>query len=123
MRDKDIKRLNEIRNLKNGWYDGEQGTAYKLKDLEFVEQCLNKLKLDFDTYIYPFPDDEISLEWDIDNWSIVCTIDFLSQRFYFTGVSDKESFAKEFHIDGFDYILKDLLKIKNTGEYYEKNVR
>lgn len=61
-------RLQELKELKDGWYDGEGKAPDRHKLDKFAKTFEMIYPLDFPLpYVYPTPDGGIQLEWDLEN--------------------------------------------------------
>jgi hypothetical protein len=120
MQDNSIsEQINEIKNLQPGWFDGA-GSKYDDHTLDYIKDFLIKT---FDNcgytkqiYIYPFPDQGVSVESDYNNISVyLCFyiqekfIDFHITNLYDDDKSVYESFPmKESSIELIKNQLKNL---------------
>lgn len=72
------KRLDELANLSQGWYDGEQGeiipkdSIIKFKKLFLDKELLYTLSKPF---IYPTIDGGLSIEWDFQKFHATLDVD------------------------------------------------
>lgn len=108
------KHLQDIKNLKNGWYDG-YGQSFKDKDILFADKIisqLEKIKNIDKLYIYPFPDNEISIEWEKD---FVLILLFDDNESYFSS-SIPSNFITIKHDDNY---INNILQLVKT--YYSLN--
>ena len=107
-------RIKEITNLEKGWYDNLQGVKFKKNDIDFTFNILKDV--DFSNlYIYPFPDNEITIEWDSGELTHVISLCFSSKSFIVIVRNKKKNiFSTEEPLSKekiSEYIKKDYRKI------------
>jgi hypothetical protein len=74
-----IERLKEIENLKPEWFGPNDGVEFSQSDTNITLSLISYLVEINDIpapYIYPLPDHEITLEWDMGPWNVNCDIVF-----------------------------------------------
>lgn len=72
------KRLVELSSLKKGWYDG-QGEEFKPSELELIKKTILHLLNNYNVpapFIYPTPENNVTLEWSLGAWELSCDFDF-----------------------------------------------
>lgn len=77
-------RLDELASLEDGWLEGE-GRSYNQKEIDLVYRVVKEAKRE-DVRIYPDPDGEISLEWEIETDSFCFSFIFDEGIFNFHGM-------------------------------------
>lgn len=74
------QRLQDIQNLKDGWHNGD-GRAYNKKDIQWLEAVLMSFSDKIpEPKIYPWVNENISLEWLLCNEDITIEIDFSNYK-------------------------------------------
>ena len=84
MHDAPMVMLDNILNLKPGWYDGE-GTAFDKNDIEWLRQSFKKYYLWYlpDPVIYPTVDGQVQIEWIISQRDITLTVNLITKKGFY----------------------------------------
>ena len=69
------KRLAEIAELKDGWYDGKGKAFDKRRLVKLAELFHTNYSLEQQPYLYPTPDGKIQAEWDVGRWRVSLEIE------------------------------------------------
>ncbi len=106
LEDRDVGvRLDEFRNLKNGWLDGKGLAPAKDGLAWLLEQFETMYSEELETpYLYPTPEGGVQAEWTIGSWEITLEIDLAEHRGEWHQLdltSDKEIF-EELNLDEAD---------------------
>ncbi len=74
-----FKRLDELLELRDGWFDGK-GMHFEKEDLQKVKEWLSELLQLADIpapFIYPSPDQQIVAEWSLGFWEVSCSFELV----------------------------------------------
>lgn len=74
-------RLEELKALRQGWFDGETGDALNQSGLSQVSSIIEHLHEQEELpipFLYPTPDGALQAEWSLGSWELSAAIDLTS---------------------------------------------
>lgn len=107
-------RIDIIRDLQDGWFDGEYGTSYTTSFLDKIESLLIYFVDNYKItrpYIYPNPEGLINVEWETDEYYINADMFTDTIELSYFSKTDKESTDQPF--------IFNLNDPKSVEEFYE----
>lgn len=122
-----VTRIDEISKLKDGWLNGE-GVKFTSSNLKSLSELITAICSNNDIpspFIYPHPDNEISLEWSLGTWEVTCLISFSEKLITIDSFDTKsdEDIAKSFPLsltssESIKSFMNKIIK-KSSGESIE----
>ena len=96
--------LDDLRLLKAGWYDGNNGKSFSGQDLDWLAATWERLQPDHVElpHIYPTPSGEVQAEWTFGQYEILVRIDMGGRRgrWYCMNMDDlSEEYDEEHDLD------------------------
>jgi len=119
------ERIDNILELKDGWYDNDSGTAFnKLHLLTFQNLFLENFNKDLQLpYIFPMIDGDIQLEWTLGDRNIELEVNIEtlnSVLYYFDSKTDSDLNISLKEKDGW-LLLNDLIKTCALFHKFERS--